>query len=490
MRKTRTRWGRTCVECPSVRILVLEDDAGLRRGIERHLKRSGAEVTATASIEEAIETLRTAPGFDAFVTDLHLPDGTGLEVLERLPAEAKRPATIVMTGEATIETAVGALRLGALDYLLKPFSMEALDTTLRRVVAHEASPEPRGAPDFAAAEAWRARHAPQFLGRAPRLLEVFEVLRRVAPTDCSVLVSGETGTGKELVARAIHAASGRGGGPFVAINCASVPEQLMESELFGHAKGAYTGAQSARVGRFQAAHQGTLFLDEVGEMPLALQAKLLRALQEKEILPLGENHPVHVDVRVVAATHRDLEAMVEARQFREDLLYRLDVIRVELPPLRSRAGDIELLVQAFVRDACARRGANVTLLEPAALEALRAYAWPGNVRQLQNVVERMVLLRGDGAVTLADVPEKIRGAAASRAASAHPYATPMLPDEGIDLRDAVERFETALILQALERVGGNRNRAAALLKLNRTTLVEKLKKREISQPDAPRPGEE
>ena len=477
------------LESRPVRVLVLEDDAGLRRGIERHLKRSGAEVTATASIEEAMSALARMPEFHAFVTDLRLPDGNGLEVLSRMPASAKRPATIVMTGEATVETAVGALRLGALDYLLKPFSMEALDETLRRVVAHGAEPR-ASTPDAGAAEAWRERHAPQLLGRAPKLLEVFEVLRRVAPTDCSVLVSGETGTGKELVARAIHAASGRGGGPFVAINCASVPEQLMESELFGHARGAYTGAQNARVGRFQAAHKGTLFLDEVGEMPLALQAKLLRALQEKEILPLGENHPVQVDVRVVAATHRDLESMVEARQFREDLLYRLDVIRVELPPLRARVGDIELLVSSFVRDACARRGANVTSVEPAALEMLRAYAWPGNVRQLQNVVERMVLLRGEGSLGVQDVPEKIRGAAASRAATAHPYATPLLPDEGIDLREAVERFETALIQQALDRVGGNRNRAALLLKLNRTTLVEKLKKRELSNAETSRPDEE
>jgi DNA-binding NtrC family response regulator len=407
-----------------------------------------------------------------------------------LPTTTKRPATIVMTGEATIETAVGALRLGALDYLLKPFSMDALDATLQRVVAHETSSGRQSSPDFAAAEAWRSRYAPHFLGHAQKLLEVFEVLRRVATTDCSVLVSGETGTGKELVARAIHDASGRGAAPFVAVNCASVPEQLMESELFGHVKGAFTGAQAARIGRFQAAHKGTLFLDEVGEMPLAVQAKLLRALQEKEILPLGENHPVPVDVRVVAATHRDLESMVEARQFREDLLYRLDVIRVELPPLRARVGDVQLLVDAFIADACARRGAHVTGVDPAALEALRAYQWPGNVRQLQNVVERMVLLRGDGPLTLADVPEKIRGAAATRAAASHPYATPLLPDDGIDLREAVERFETALIQQALDRVGGNRNRAAALLKLNRTTLVEKLKKRELSNAEASRADED
>ena len=457
-----------------MRVLVLEDHDGLRRGIERHLRRRGMDVATAGTLEAALEAFNTSPSFDAFITDLRLPDGDGLDVLSRLPSGAQRPATIVMTGAATVETAVGALRVGALDYLLKPFSMEALDATLARVIdrAPRASHSPP--PDTGAADAWRVRHAPSMLGHAPTLLALFDVLSRVAPTDCSILVSGETGTGKELVARAIHAASGRGGKPFVPVNCAAIPEQLMESELFGHARGAYSGAQNARAGRFQAADRGTLFLDEIGEMPLVLQAKVLRALQEKEVMPLGEDRPVSVDVRIVAATHRDLESMVEARQFREDLLYRLDVIRVVIPPLRARRADIPLLVDAFVRDACARRGSRVSGVDADALAVLSSYDWPGNVRQLQNVVERMVILRGEGQVSLADVPEKLRATTPREASGSE---DPVLPEAGIDLRDAVERYEGALMRQALDRVGWNKNRAAALLRINRTTLVEKLKKR-------------
>jgi transcriptional regulator with PAS, ATPase and Fis domain len=276
---------------------------------------------------------------------------------------------------------------------------------------------------------------------------------------------------------AIHAASGRGAGPLVAVNCAAIPEQLIESELFGHSKGAYTGAQRERQGRFLAADGGTLLLDEIGELPLAVQGKLLRALQEREIVPLGDDRPVHVDVRVIAATHRDLEDMVEKKKFREDLLYRLDVIRVELPPLRDRAGDIPTLVSAFIDDANRRRGTRVHGIEDEAIAMLEAHAWPGNVRQLANIIERMVILRADGLLTAEDVPAKVR---AVERTSILENEEAVLPAQGIDLRAALERFESAMLRQALERTRGNKNRAAALLKLNRTTLVEKLKKRGMS----------
>jgi DNA-binding NtrC family response regulator len=460
-----------------LKVLVVEDDAELRRAIERHLKRHGAEVAGTESVAVAVETLSGRQRFDAVLLDMWLPDGRGLDVLDQIPKGLARPATIVMTGEATVETAVGALRVGAIDYLLKPFSMDALDAALARVVTKQSGTFDVATTDTSAIEEWRRRHAPTMLGRHPTLLRAFQVLARIAPTDCSVLVQGETGTGKELVARAIHGASGRGAQPFVAVNCAAVPEQLMESELFGHGKGAFTGAERARTGRFQMAHKGTLFLDEVGEMPLAVQAKLLRALQEKEILPLGETKPVEVDVRVVAATHRDLEQMVEKKLFREDLLYRLDVIRVELPSLRQRREDIPLLVEAFIADTSRRRGCNISGIDVAAMQALMAYHWPGNVRQLQNAIERMVLLRGDGTLTIDDVPDKMRESRKAEEAASLGLASPLLPTDGVDLRDAVERYEGGLIRQALERTGWNKNRAAALLKLNRTTLVEKLKKR-------------
>jgi DNA-binding NtrC family response regulator len=459
-----------------LRVLVLEDDEALRVALARHLRGRGAEVFGTESIAEAVDALQRPPGFHALVLDLHLPEGSGLDVFARLGG-AKRPAAIVMTGDASVETAVGAMRVGAIDYLLKPFSMDALDAALARIITRGAATVgvTIATADPAAADAWRRIHAPAMLGEHPRLLKLFEMLRRVAKSDCSLVVEGETGAGKELVARAIHSGSGRGGHPFVALNCAAVPEQLMESELFGHGRGAFTGAVQARVGRFVAASKGTLFLDEVGEMPLAMQAKLLRALQEKEITPVGESKPIPTDVRVVAATHRDLDRLVEQKIFREDLLYRLDVIRVQLPALRERQSDIAVLVTAFIQRACEQHGLAVTGIDGPALAALTSYPWPGNVRQLANTVERMVLLRGEGTLSLEDVPAKIShgGSADDRLA----IVPPVLPDEGIDLRDAVERFEGALLRQALERTGWNKNRAAALLQLNRTTLVEKLKKR-------------
>ncbi len=473
-----------------MRVLLLEDDPTLRRAIERHLRSGGAEVLSTDSVERARAELAARPAaHEVFLADLWLPDGNGLEALEGLSGPNSMPATIVMTGEATVETAVGALRVGAVDYLLKPFSMDALDAALGRAVgaASQRRDEPESASsseERAAARAWRARHAPALLGESAPLLAVFSVLSRVATADCSLLLVGETGTGKELVARALHAASGRGAHPFVPVNCAAVPEQFIESELFGHAKGAFTGAQSRRIGRFQEAHRGTLFLDEIGEMPLAPQAKLLRVLQEKELRPLGDSKSVRVDVRVIAATHRDLDALVQSRAFREDLLYRLDVVRVELPPLRARPGDVPLLVEAFVDATSRRRGVGVLGVEADALEALVAYPWPGNVRELQNVVERMVLLRGEGRLRLEDVPPKVRGARGRgprEPAGAEPAF--VLPADGIDLKSAIARFEASLIRQALERAAGNRTRAASLLGLNRTTLVERLRKAE--QPSAP-----
>jgi transcriptional regulator with PAS, ATPase and Fis domain len=291
-----------------------------------------------------------------------------------------------------------------------------------------------------------------------------------------VLITGESGTGKELVARALHAGSGRAQGPFVTVNCAAIPENLLESELFGHVRGAFTGALSPRVGRFAAADGGTLFLDEIGELPLSQQAKLLRAVQEREIIAVGDGKPRKVDVRLIAATHRDLEAMVEQGTFREDLLYRIQVVPIELPPLRERPGDVPGLVEAFVRRVNAKRKRGVTGVTEAAMSALCAYEWPGNVRQLENVVERMVLLRAEGMIDTEDLPARMQKAV--RAAGNRAQALE-LPEEGIDLRDAVEQFENKLILQALERTGWNKNRAAAVLRMNRTTLVEKLKKKNL-----------
>jgi transcriptional regulator with PAS, ATPase and Fis domain len=299
------------------------------------------------------------------------------------------------------------------------------------------------------------------------------MIQSVCDTDCSVLITGDSGTGKELVARAIHAASGRAAGPFVTVNCAALPEHLVESELFGHVRGAFTGAIAPRVGRFVAADGGTLFLDEIGELPMSQQAKLLRAVQEKEVVPVGETRARKIDVRLIAATHRDLESMVDQGTFREDLFYRIQVVPIEVPALRDRRKDIGLLVESFVQRANQRRNRLVSGVTKEAMALLEAYDWPGNVRQLENVVERMVLLRSEGEIGIDDLPARIL----ENSHPIQPQSGPVLPEDGIDLRDAVEQFENALILQALERCGWNKNRAATMLRMNRTTLVEKLKKK-------------
>jgi transcriptional regulator with PAS, ATPase and Fis domain len=330
------------------------------------------------------------------------------------------------------------------------------------------------------AQAWRHRFAPDLVGDDPELMQVFNTIKSVSDTDCSVLIIGETGTGKELIARAIHAASKRADGPFVAVNCAALPEDLVESELFGHARGAFTGAVAPRIGRFVAADGGTLFLDEIGELPLSQQAKLLRAIQEREVVPVGDTRGRKIDIRVLAATHRNLEAMVEQGTFREDLLYRIQVVPVELPALRERRGDIAPLVRHFVARVNEHRQRSVSGLAQTAMAALEAYDWPGNIRQLENVVERMVLMRSTGEIDLEDVPRRMRG----RTFGPSSAPPPVLPEDGIDLRDAVEQFESMLIRQALERTGWNKNRAAAVLRMNRTTLVEKLKKKGSGFPPA------
>jgi transcriptional regulator with GAF, ATPase, and Fis domain len=327
---------------------------------------------------------------------------------------------------------------------------------------------------------WRAHYAPELFGDDPKLCAVLTMIQRVADTDCPVLVSGRTGTGKELIARAIHRASRRAAQSFVAVNCAALPEHLVESELFGHVRGAFTGAVGPRAGHFVMADGGTLFLDEIGELPLSQQAKLLRALQEQEVTPVGDSRARKVDVRLVAATHRDLEAMVEQGSFREDLLYRIQVVPAELPPLHERRGDIAKLIEHFITCANTRRKRRVSGISGEAMAALEAYPWPGNVRQLENVVERLVLLRAEGQIELTDLPPRLLEHALAESSADD---GPLLPEAGIDLRDAIEQFELALIMQALERTGWNKNRAAAVLRMNRTTLVEKLKK--LNLPDMP-----
>jgi DNA-binding NtrC family response regulator len=454
-------------------ILIVEDEHSLRAAVARHLRRDFAQVLEAHSCARALELLQTEH-VDAILVDVHLEDGDGFQIIDALARAGACPAVIVMTADRNIDNAIGAMQRHVQSFLLKPFDFEALLQSVHTALAGRTprAVQPPAAP--ARLHSWRELHAPDLLGDDPKLLRVFRTVQQVCDTDCSVLVTGESGTGKELVARALHAGSSRASGPFVTVNCAAIPENLLESELFGHVRGAFTGALSPRVGRFVAADGGTLFLDEIGELPLSQQAKLLRAVQEREIIAVGDSKPRKVDVRLIAATHRDLEAMVEQGTFREDLLYRIQVVPIEMPPLRERAGDIPGLVDAFVQRINKKRKRSVTGISELAMAALVAYDWPGNVRQLENVVERMVLLRAEGEIDMDDLPARMQSARPAAGAQAHE-----LPDDGIDLRDAVEQFENKLILQALERTGWNKNRAAAVLRMNRTTLVEKLKKKNL-----------
>jgi transcriptional regulator with PAS, ATPase and Fis domain len=315
------------------------------------------------------------------------------------------------------------------------------------------------------------------IGESRELLEVYEVVDRVADTTCTVLITGESGTGKELVARAVHQASNRANGPFVAINCGAIPEALLESELFGHARGAFTGAHAAKTGRLGLADKGTLFLDEVGELPLSLQVKLLRVLQAHEYSPVGDTRTLRADVRIVAATNIDLEKAVQSGSFRQDLYYRLNVIHLQVPPLRRRTSDIPLLVEYFMTQAAERTGRKAKPLSPAATQILATYEWPGNVRELENTIERAMLLCTSERIEPRDLPVRIRGLGGDQNES----TTHTLPDAGVDLRAAVETFENELIRQALDRTGWNKNRAASLLRINRTTLVEMLKRKRIQR---------
>jgi DNA-binding NtrC family response regulator len=518
-------------------VLIVDDHEPHRMLLANYLGALGCACTAASGGNEALERMAGSP-FDLVLLDLRMDDLDGMEVLKRARNRGIAPDCIMMSAEGTISHAVEAIRLGATDFLVKPFELEQLHDLVRRVLGSKnrdttSERDPR--------LIWRDKFAPDLIGEHATLKEVFLVLERIAHTDCTVLVLGESGTGKELVARAIHESSGRAKKPFVPVNCGAIPETLIESELFGHAKGSFSGATSAREGRFAVADGGTLFLDEIGEMSLAVQVKFLRVLQEQEYVPVGETRPRRCDVRIIAATNKNLEKMAEAATFREDLFYRLNLIPIHLPPMRERSDDIPLLVKHFLELQGKRRGGRVLSMGDDALDLMMRYAWPGNVRELENTIERMTLLHGGaGVLGVADLPPKIQRSArrdvvaavatdlepaaqsdtrsieprdagdsavmhVSRDDDVRPAVVPMaaapvngtesdrarvpaapedfrLPDEGLDLRKAVEAFEMNLIDQALERTGGNKNQASILLGLNRTTLVEKLRKRQ-KRPD-------
>ncbi|NOY44208.1 MAG: sigma-54-dependent Fis family transcriptional regulator [Deltaproteobacteria bacterium] len=445
------------------RVLVVDDDASLRRILEYNLAQEGYAVATAASGEEALERLEKA-SFDLVVTDIKMPGMDGMDLLRRIKAESPETQVIVITAFGTIEMAVEAMKAGAAEYITKPFNRDELKLAVRKAlrIRNLEAENVR-----LKQEVRRSEGVDRIVGDSPAMQAVYRLIEKVADSDASVLITGESGTGKELVARAIHRQSRRADRPFVAVNCAAIPRELLESELFGHRKGAFTGAIRDKKGRFEEAAGGTIFLDEIGEMPLDLQPKILRALQEREITPVGSNEVIRVDARVVAATNRDLEAEIEEGRFREDLYYRLAVVPIHMPSLRERPEDVPLLVAHFLKKLAPGKTIRVT---PEALDALQRYPWKGNVRELENTIERLLVLRDSDTIELEDLPEKIRVPDQDPGLAGGFSFT--LPPEGISL----EEVERAVIEEALRRTGWNQSRAARLLRIPRHILLYRMEK--------------
>ena len=449
-------------------ILVVDDDPGTRKVARANLGLEGFDVLVASCGAEAEARLAEADPL-AVVSDLKMPDMDGISLMRRVHAHRPGLPFVLVTAHATVETAVEALRLGAVHYLTKPIRFEELALVLRHAVANE-----RARRDVVRlrGELERAAGFDELLGTSPAMREVFTMVEQVAPADATVLLRGDTGTGKELVARAIHRRSPRRERPFVAVNCTAVPRELMESEFFGHEKGAFTGAVARRIGRFEQAQGSTLFLDEVGDLDLAIQAKLLRVLQEQEITRVGARDALKVDVRIVAATNRDLEAAVQAGRFRDDLYYRLNVIPIRLPPLRERPGDLPQLLQHFLRSFAERYGRPAPAPPPEALAALQGYGWPGNVRELRNLCERAVLMGWGGVLSML-------GAAKGEAAA--------LVDPNLPLLEArqrlVERFEREYLTRLLKEHRGRIGEVARAAGIAERNLYEKMKAYGLSRED-------
>ena len=441
------------------RVLIVDDDPEMCRLLAAGLARRGFEASWQTSATAALGALERAE-VDAIVADVNMPEVNGLELCERITANRPHVPVALLTGFGNLEVAVAAIRAGAYDLLLKPPDLDVVVAAVERAVRHgRVSHVIRQLPWTVAEDDGRT----EIVGTSPPMRKLRDLVGQVADSQAAVLVSGESGTGKELVARALHRRGRRAAGPFVAVNCAAVPEALLESELFGHVRGAFTDARADRVGLFARASGGTLFLDEIADLPLALQPKLLRALQERAVRPVGGDVEQPCDVRVVAATNHDLEAAVAAGRFREDLYFRINVIRIDVPPLRARGDDILLLAQHFLRRSAAQAGKPVRGLSPAAAERLIAYAWPGNVRELENCMERAVILARHEEIVVDDLPERIQKAL---------WPLPALPAGEPVL--ALAEVERRHVLRVLEAARGNRTRAAALLGLHRRTLSRKL----------------
>lgn len=464
------------------RVLVVDDEAGLRDMLGILFRREGYEVTVASGLRTGLEAVSGSPEpFGLVLTDLMVPDGSGLDLLSFVKGRSATTEVILMTAHSTVETAIEAMKRGAYDFVTKPFSTSELRALAAKALEKRAL--------VAENEKLKAQversHSKELLGRSAAMKRILELVGRIANSKSTVLITGESGTGKERVARAIHEASDRAEKPFLVVNCGALPEALMESELFGHDKGAFTGATQKHLGIFREADGGTVFLDEVGELPLALQVKLLRVLQERKVRGVGATAEVPIDVRVLAATNRNVESEVKAGTFRQDLYYRLNILRVELPSLRERREDVPLLAAHFLARIAREHGKDVRSFSPDALRAMDRYAFPGNVRELENLVERAVALAIDPVIALGDLPHEISGVIA------HPTpALATLPPEGCNLDEVLSELERRLIVDALNRAGGVRTQAAKTLGLTLRSLRYRLQKLQLEDEESVNDGSE
>ncbi|MEJ2471543.1 MAG: sigma-54 dependent transcriptional regulator [Desulfuromonadales bacterium] len=452
------------------KILFIDDEPGSREGLTLLLKREGHQVEAVADGEHALRLL-SKRNYDVVITDLFLPGASGIEILKHVKEQRLPCNVILITGHATAETAVEAMKEGAFDYITKPVDM----AKLKGLVGKAVEKSRLVAENLYLRQQLRGKYKfDNIVGNSPAMQPVFSRMEKILHTDSTVLILGESGTGKELVARAIHFNGARKEKPFIAINCGAIPAELLESELFGHVRGSFTGAVADKPGKFEVANRGTIFLDEIGTMPLHLQMKLLRVLQEQEIERVGSTHKTKLDVRVISATNSDLEDRVQRGLFREDLFYRLNVIPIHLPPLRERREDIPLLAKHFLRKICTEMRRPLLGMSPEAITAMENYAWPGNVREMENVIERAVALTDGERIDCQDLPSQIGGL---RGDDQLPRLR--IPEDGIDLTETIAGLEKALIQQALHKSDNIKARAATLLRINRTTLVEKIKRHDM-----------
>lgn len=456
-------------------LLIIEDEVELRESLAEILGHAGHHVTAVGTALAARTALDEGL-FDLALLDVRLPDGDGIDLLQELHAHEADLAVIIMTGFADVDVAVNAMRLGAADFLRKPFDMEEMLVRVEEVLKKRQLVQEHR---VLRQQVQEKSIGQGVVGRCAAMQKVLETVRLAADSDTTILITGESGTGKEVIARTLHQLSDRADKPFVPINCGAIPEELLESELFGHVKGAFTGAVKSRPGRFEVANGGTIFLDEIGDMSSKLQVKLLRVLQERCFEPVGSHQAVEVDVRVLAATHRNLEEEITTGRFREDLYYRLNVIPIHMPPLRVRGDDILLLAEHFMQKFNQEKGATLEGMDEEARRIMMRYPWPGNVRELSNLMERLATLKRTGEATVEDLPSKMLSEGERLDRDLDIDASEM---ENLDFNALIEEYENRLLGMALKRCDWNKNRAAKFLSLNRTTLVEKLKKKGMQSP--------